>query len=727
MRNNREMSRSPEPPTIGEMVAQQVEQNYSFPLPFAPESMIEALDETLGQPACRERGEVRDIAFAQRIRDLVELDRAMIGWAETIFNAQLKGEEIAPPLLAQLQPIFEDVDGLSFYQFLDKFYGALLKIEGVGAEERREIIASARFGRGHLNVDRPDKTIVVLINLTKSNVPKHTGLEALGVETLAGHLYHSFGSAVEVKMFDAQLDSLGDIIAWTKEAAPHILGISVNIGGIPFANEITREIQDAAQKPIVVFGARAAEFYPDNLSCPQGAEGFIVPGWGEIGMEDVVAYQRGIKELKELRNIGRYWPPRNGSWQAADWSAFEQVSLENAAPPRRANLARYQEFEAVTIETRRGCPHAACWFCPRPTSLREMMDYPFAIKLREITYLSALGVNSVPIIDEEFLGGIQGIANKVEFLKRIIEYKKRGWIEPAMNFCVDVRADTICAAEDSGEALPPGAHPLELLKAAGVKFVFVGIEALSQPMLDHLNKGTTVEQNIRAIQILRSKGLKFQAGSLALAPLMEFEWAGETISRARQLNLAELADPSLTMILFSTSTYYQVYFEGARNAPNCSLLDLGEEEDFAALDSLSGIPYRFRDERVGIIAEVHQFHDSEMYTLMKRLRSINAKLIYGGEEDSEIYGEIWRWLGYGRMEIILWGMEELYNALSQNNWQDTIAQTRARVFAEMRRRKQILLRELLSSAQTLYDSLTANQQRLVAPDNLIELLEAEMG
>ncbi len=558
---------------------------------------------------------------------------------------------------------------------------------------------------------------VVLINLTKPNTAKGSGLEALGIETVAGHILGKFGPMIKVRLFDAQLDSISKIISKVRNFNPDLVGISVNIGAISAAGLITKKLTKY-QNPKIVFGARGAEFYPDYLPCPIRTECFIASGWGEIALEDIVSYMIGKKDLKQIRNILKYSSPDSNLWQSTPWSKQAILDLRKSFPPYRANLDRYRKHEMVTMETQRGCPYAKCYFCPRPHSLKEIHIFPIEKKLRELVYLSKKKVRSIPIIDEEFFLGKNGISKKIKLIEGIIKYKNRGQIHPDLNFCVDMRADTICTAIDEFGGLGNSSNPLNLLKSAGVKFIFVGIESLSQGMLDHLNKGTTVEQNVRAVTALREVGIKFQAGSLSLAPLMRFNWLKESVIRIRQQNLAELADPSLPLILFSTSEYYKRYFVDHKD--NQELLDL-TNKNLPALDTLSGIPYKYKDPKVQIIAGVHDFHEKEMYLLMKKLRSINAKLVYGGEEKSDIYMEIWKWLSYGRLEIILWGMEELCGELSKTDWRKTISIKHRLIFKEMQRRKQYMATSLLRFILRSKQSLNHNQKRLVEVSDLLKI------
>jgi hypothetical protein len=669
------------------------------------------------------RSAIRELSFGSRLRMVIDFNDELIAWGETVFERHLQTGQFPADLPEAWQAVFHDLYGDRFYELLDALNDALLRRAASEEEERAELTACARFGRRTLTITRGDQTRVVLINLTKPDAPLQTGLEALGVETLAGHILGCFGAAIRVSVFDAQLDALDSILEWTLERDPHIVGLSVNIGGLASAQRVVEALTAAGKSPLLVFGGRGAEFYPDFLTPPRASAAFVVPGWGELGLADIIAYHRGAISLREIRNVSRYRPCPDEPWQATDWSVIQAPDLTDAAPAKRFNLARYAAYGANTMETVRGCSYSACLFCPRPRSSNRTLDYPAQMKWRELMYLSSQGIASVPIIDEEFWEGTAGIRRKIPFLTGIVERKQRGWIRSGMNFCADMRADTICAAKDLESTLPRQQWPLRLLREAGFKFIFVGLESFSQAMLDHVNKGTTVEQNVRAVRILRAEGFKFQGGSLGIAPLMELEWLGESMKGIRGLNLAELADPSLTLILFGSSPYFRRYFGRDTEATrrNRELLELRSDQDLPHLDALSGVPYRFKDERVGVVAEVHDFHDREMYEIIKRLRAMNAQLIYMGEEDSLIYREVWKWLSYGRMEIILWGMEQLYETVSRSDWRRTVQREKERVFAEMRNRKERLAKGLAASIEDcrLRLELTPRQAALVLPDHLL--------
>lgn len=72
------------------------------------------------------------------------------------------------------------------------------------------------------------------------------------------------------------------------------------------------------------------------------------------------------------------------------------------------------------------------------------------------------------------------------------------------------------------------------------------------------------------------------------------------------------------------------------------------------------------------------------------------------------------------MEVILWGMEQLYEIVSQPGWRNTVRLKKDRVFAEMKNRKERLTRGLSASIQKFQQrsELTPKQAALVLPDHL---------
>ena len=61
------------------------------------------------------------------------------------------------------------------------------------------------------------------------------------------------------------------------------------------------------------------------------------------------------------------------------------------------------------------------------------------------------------------------------------------------------------------------------MQAAGLYFVYMGLESGSEEGLGTLNKEITVAQNIRAVEILKEIGLPFEFGFMLFDPSTTFE------------------------------------------------------------------------------------------------------------------------------------------------------------------------------------------------------------
>jgi radical SAM superfamily enzyme YgiQ (UPF0313 family) len=165
--------------------------------------------------------------------------------------------------------------------------------------------------------------------------------------------------------------------------------------------------------------------------------------------------------------------------------------------PERAATARYRNrynyvfhSQCATIKTSYGCPYK-CEFCfciaitggayhSRP--LDEVMQE-----------LQKIEEKSVFIVDDNFMASRERI---IEFCRLLDKYQIQ------KNYILFGRADFIADNPDM----------IDLLKAHGVKSVFTGLESFREEELRDLNKKAGVESNIKAVQVLESRGMECYAG-----------------------------------------------------------------------------------------------------------------------------------------------------------------------------------------------------------------------
>lgn len=166
-------------------------------------------------------------------------------------------------------------------------------------------------------------------------------------------------------------------------------------------------------------------------------------------------------------------------------------------------------LRTATVESSRGCG-GQCSFCVEGRLHVKRHRYHSARYMREILapLVARYGIEGVYFSDETFL----------DHPPRVVELCEEllcSGLAPKLAWTAQVRADTIEAGF------------LPLMRRAGCVQLELGIESGSQRMLDAVSKGTTVEQNERALRLLR------QAGIRSLAYMM-YNLPGETEDDIRQ-------------------------------------------------------------------------------------------------------------------------------------------------------------------------------------------------
>ncbi|MBS3121385.1 radical SAM protein [Candidatus Woesearchaeota archaeon] len=185
--------------------------------------------------------------------------------------------------------------------------------------------------------------------------------------------------------------------------------------------------------------------------------------------------------------------------------------------------------KGTSMVTSRGCPFN-CTYCVakvvwtrrvRYRSVKNVVD-----EMEECVNKYNLG--EFNIHDELFTANEKRV---IELCKEIINRKLDvGWV------CM-ARVDTIHSKE-----------MLEYMKKAGCGKIVFGFESGSQKILDLMKKGTTVEQAIRAVKLVKESGIK-TSGNFMLGNIGEtLETMRETIDMAKKLNTDTIA-------FFQTSPY----------------------------------------------------------------------------------------------------------------------------------------------------------------------------
>ena len=299
-----------------------------------------------------------------------------------------------------------------------------------------------------------------------------------------------------------------------------------------------------------------------------GVKAFIVYGEPEPAVAGLV---ENITTGRALATIPNLLLPEN-NWQNAGPTERTDLSLIKTQPYQYLTELLNHPFHTFHIETSRGCYFGGCTFC---TDIKlwgkGWRGYPIENVISLFAEIRAKGVDYAFIFDKDFWG------NDLKRARLIAEELIRAG--NPIPYLVALRADEIINGE----------HLLDSFKRSGLAFVFLGAETFSEAINTRYNKGVSVAETLKAIDILRKHRFDFGLGSIIdpLGTIEELEESLEVI-RARRLwgNLSSVFN---VMEIRSGSPYERI----ARKAGI-----IGDRND----DDLS-FKYEFLDQRVARAVE----------------------------------------------------------------------------------------------------------------------------
>ncbi len=366
----------------------------------------------------------------------------------------------------------------------------------------------------------------------------------LGLLYLAAELV-SAGYHVEVIDFNSEPYSkqyLGDILRETELVG--LSALSYNCGHL---GTVIQDIRDLAHDlPVMVGG-------PDITIRPRLIEGadVCVAGEAEKTIVDIVDTMLRGGDLS--RHAGTIY--RDGSRSSVHWGRdpYVEKDLDSIQFPARHLLQSNGRSRGYTLLgralsdkitigiTSRGCPFS-CTFCAhgalsynmyRERSVENVVD--------ELEVLNRQGYEVLGIVDDSFTLNRNRV---VRIMEGILERKLRLYI------LVEGRVDSV------DEEL------LRLMRRAGVRGIYFGLESANQDVLDFYDKRTTVDQNRRAVEMADKVGI-YTAGSFILgAPLETRAHMERTVRFATDLPL-DLVSFSGLEYAFGSRLWRQAVEDGA--------------------------------------------------------------------------------------------------------------------------------------------------------------------
>lgn len=349
-------------------------------------------------------------------------------------------------------------------------------------------------------------------------------LPPLGAGYLASSLRAAGHTAVLVDAVAEQLDvpQTADAVF---AAAPDLIGISSFTTMRPNdAYALARELKRRRPEiPIVMGGPHVTSFARTILD--ECAEvDYLVPGDGEMVLAELAGRLRDKQPLDGMRgilyrggdgtlvaappaevitDIDRFPHPERGIYKAGLYEPLP--SLSNRRP-------------VTSIITARGCPWARCRFCYQggeyAAPYRRRSPENVVDEIRDLVRRD--GVRNLVFWDDNFCCMPE-------------------WVETFCGLLERERFDLVWSVLSRVDTITP--EMLARMARAGCYSIQFGIESGSQPILNLIRKGHTLEQCRRAVRWAKQAGMDTRAFFILGFPSETREMAEQTLRFAQELNL----------------------------------------------------------------------------------------------------------------------------------------------------------------------------------------------
>jgi hopanoid C-3 methylase HpnR len=303
-------------------------------------------------------------------------------------------------------------------------------------------------------------------------------LEPLGLERVAqavrsaGHEVH----LVDLQVFTRK-SYLRSLLDWRPEA----VGFSLNyLANVPEIVDLALETKRRLPASFVFVGGHTASFIPrELLAHSEGAIDCVVRGEGEsIAPRLLQEVPAGRLDRVPGTVSARGSGPAPALIPESDLGLYRP---ERDLLPRRRRYFIGELDPCASIEFSRGCPYH-CSFCSAWTfynrTYRKASPAALGEELARIAEPNVFVVDDVALLD-----GQHGMAVADEVERRQIHKR----------YFMETRCDTLIRNEEV----------FTRWKTLGLKYLFLGLEALDDEGLEAFHKNVTLSENLRALEIAR--------------------------------------------------------------------------------------------------------------------------------------------------------------------------------------------------------------------------------
>ena len=353
-------------------------------------------------------------------------------------------------------------------------------------------------------------------------------LEPLGLEIVAeaarraGH---------EVRLLDLQIDSRTRLFRLLRSWEPDVVAFSCNyLANVPEIIDLCKAIKQDLPDCFVFVGGHSASFTAaEFLAHGNGAIDCVLKGEGEAaiaGLLDAVANDRDV--VLKIPGV----VTRHGSGPPPRFVA----NLDDLQPARDLVRHRRKYFlgtldPCASIEFSRGCPWD-CAFCSAWTFYGR--SYRTVSPERAVEDLARIREPGIFIVDDvAFIQARHGMAIGEAIARRGI--RKSYYLETR------------------GDVLLRNREVFQFWKRLGLRYMFLGLEAIDAEGLRRYRKRISLSQNFEALECARQLGI-----NVAINIIADPDWDAQRFAVIRQwcLDVPEIVNISVNTPYPGTETWH---------------------------------------------------------------------------------------------------------------------------------------------------------------------------
>ena len=342
-------------------------------------------------------------------------------------------------------------------------------------------------------------------------------LEPLGLEIVAGAAERA---GHDVRLIDLQVETHDDYFSALRDFQPDVVAFSCNyLANVPEIIDLAKATKLERPRSFIFVGGHSSSFTAaDLLDHAEGALDCVLKGEGEATIADLLyAIEQDRKAVALVPGVitadGEGPPPR-----------FVE-NLDDSRPARHLLRHRRKYFIGVldpcaSVEFARGCPWD-CTFCSAWTFYGR--SYRAVTPERAIDELAHVKEPGIFLVDDvAFVKAEHGMAIGEGIARRGI--KKEYYLETR------------------GDVLLRNKEVFKFWSTLGLKYMFIGLEAVDEEGLKRYRKRIALDKNFEALEFARSLGI-----TVAINLIADPDWDRERFETIRKwcLEIPEIVNISV--------------------------------------------------------------------------------------------------------------------------------------------------------------------------------------